>query len=295
MDSKVEYQVNSKENVYFYIRLFASLGLYYLMVKLIIMSLKITGPELMTVYMMYFYVFLIIVLIFFQLGLMIGNLKGNAIKLSINQFPDIYQIAVKQSALLGLETVPAIYIMQSGGVLNAFAARFMGRNYIILYSEIVETAYEQDKAIIEFIIGHEMGHIKRNHMFKNLILWPSYLIPFLGSAYSRACEYTCDNIGQVLCPSGVNAGLLVLASGKKIYKRVNLNEYLRQNISEDGFWKWFAEKVSSHPNLTRRLDALSDYKPSAVSASRDSLTEQLTVDPVVVVKKDDDHSRYLPQ
>ena len=295
MDSKVEYHVNRKENVYFYIRLFASLGLYYLLVKLILLSLKVTGPQLMTVYTMYAYVFLIIVFIFFQVGLMIGNLKGNAIKLSKNQFPDIYQIAVKQSELLGLKTVPSIYIMQSGGVLNAFAARFVGRNYIVLYSEIVETAYDQDKAIIEFIMGHEMGHIKRNHMFKKLILWPSYLIPFLGSAYSRACEYTCDNIGQVLCPSGVKAGLLVLASGKSIYKKVNLNEYLRQNISEDGFWKWFAEKVSSHPNLTRRLDAVSEYKPSAITASRDAMMDQLVVDPVVIVKKDDDHSRFLPQ
>ena len=295
MDSKVDYQVNSKENVYFYIRLFVSLGLYYLIVKLILMSLKVTGSELMTVYMMYVYAFLIFVFIFFQLGLMIGHLKGNAIKLSINQFTDIYQIAQKQAELLGLKRVPNIYIMQSGGVLNAFAARFMGRNYIVLYSEIVETAYDQDKSIIEFIMGHEMGHIKRNHMLKNLILWPSYLVPFLGSAYSRACEYTCDNIGQALCPAGVKAGLLVLASGKKIYKRVNLNEYLRQNISEDGFWKWFAEKVSSHPNLTRRLDSLGDYKPSAVSASRDALMEQLSPDPVAVAKKDDDHSRYLPQ
>ena len=295
MDSKVEYHVNSKENVYFYIRLVASLGLYYLLVKLILMSLKVTGPELVTVYGLYFYASLIFVFIFFQVGLMIGNLKGNAIKLSKNQFPDIYQIAVKQSELLGLSTVPHIYIMQSGGVLNAFAARFMGRNYIVLYSEIVETAYDQDKAIIEFIIGHEMGHIKRNHMIKNLILWPSYLIPFLGAAYSRACEYTCDNIGQVLSPSGVKAGLLVLASGKTIYKKVNLNEYLKQNISEDGFWKWFAEKVSSHPNLTRRLDAVSEYKPSVITATKNAMMEDLVIDPLVVVKKNDDHSRFFPQ
>lgn len=295
MDSKVNYHVNSKENVYFYIRLFASLGLYYLLVTLILLSLKVTGPQLMTVYTIYVYILLIIVFIFFQLGLMIGNLKGNAIKLSINQFTDIYQIAVKQSALLGLKRVPNIYIMQSGGVLNAFAARFMGRNYIVLYSEIVETAYQEDKAIIEFIIGHEMGHIKRNHSIKNLILWPSYLIPFLGSAYSRACEYTCDNIGQVLSPSGVKAGLLVLASGKTIYKKVNLNEYLRQNISEDGFWKWFSEKVSSHPNLTRRLDAVSEYKPSPITAGRYAMIEELAVNPVLVVKKDDDHSRFFPQ
>ena len=137
MDSKVNYQVNSKENVYFYIRMFTSLGLYYLLVKLILLSFQSPSPQMVTVYVMYFYAFAIFLFVFFRFGILIGYLKGNAIKLSKNQFPDIYQIAQKQSELLGLKSVPSIYIMQSGGVLNAFAARFLGRNYIVLYSEIV--------------------------------------------------------------------------------------------------------------------------------------------------------------
>ncbi len=294
MDSKVDYQVNSKENVYFYLRMFTSLGLYYLIVKLILMSLKATGPQMVTVYMLYFYVFAFFLFVFFRFGILIGHLKGNAIKLSKNQFPDIFQVVSKQSELLGLSSVPSVFILQSGGVLNAFAARFLGRNYIVLYSEMVETAYDQDKAILEFIIGHELGHIKQNHMLKNLLLWPSYLIPFLGSAYSRACEYTCDNIGHALCPSGVKGGLLVLASGRTIYKRVNLKEYLKQDNSEDGFWKWFAEKVASHPNLTKRLAAFVDEKQSPVAASRVSLIEQPTFEPPVIEKKEDDHNRYMP-
>lgn len=295
MDSRIDYKVNSKENVYFYIRMFTSLGLYYLLVKLIMLSLKVTGPQMASVYLLYFYVIAFFIFLFFRFGILIGHLKGNAIKLSKNQFPDIFQIVSKQSELLGLSNVPSVYILQSGGVLNAFAARFFGRNYIVLYSEIVETAYDQDKAILEFIIGHELGHIKHNHMLKNLLLWPSYFIPFLGSAYSRACEYTCDNIGHALSPSGVKAGLLVLASGKTIYKKVNLNEYLRQQTSEDGFWIWFAEKVASHPNLTKRLAAFGNEKQSPVAMSRASLLEQPTFEPPVIEKKEDDHSRYLPQ
>jgi Zn-dependent protease with chaperone function len=295
MDSKIDYQVNSKENVYFYIRMVASLGLYYLLAKLIILSFKATDPQMASVYLLYFYLFAFVIFLFFRLGILIGHIKGNAIKLGKNQFPDIYQIAQKQSELLGLKTVPSIYIMQSGGVLNAFASRFFGHNYIVLYSEIVETAYDQDKAILEFIIGHELGHIRQNHMIKSLLLWPSYLIPFLGAAYSRACEYTCDNIGHALCPSGVKGGLLVLASGKTIYKKVNLNEFLKQDYSEDGFWKWFAEKVSSHPNLTKRLAAFGKEKPSTIAAARAALIEQPTFEPPVIEKKEEDHNRYMPR
>lgn len=295
MDSKVNYRVNSKENVYFYIRLFTSIGLYYLLVKLIMLSFQSDKIPMATVIVLYFYAFSIFLFIFFRFGILMGHLKGNAIKLTKNQFSDLYQIVVKQSGLLGIKSVPTVYIMQSGGVLNAFAARFLGRNYIILYSEIVESAYEQDKGILEFIIAHELGHIKRNHMIKNLLLMPSYIVPFLGAAYSRACEYTCDNIGHALCPYGVKSGLLILASGKTIYKKVNLNEFIRQESTEDGFWKWFAEKISSHPNLTKRLAAFSEVKTFTGVPIRPAFIEEPIVEPVVVVQKEDDHSRYLPR
>jgi Zn-dependent protease with chaperone function len=299
MDSKIDYEVNSKENVYFYIRLITSLGLYALLAKLVSMSLNITGPQAASIYVLYFYVVIIVLFIFFRFGLLIGHLKGNAIKLNKNQFPDIYQVVVAQADLLGLSSVPSVYILQSGGLLNAFAARFMGRNYIVLYSEIVETAYVQDKSMLEFIIAHELGHIKRNHMLKNLLLFPSYLVPFLGAAYSRACEYTCDNIGKALCPKGAKNGLLVLASGKSIYRKVNLKEFIKQEKTEDGFWMWFAEKVSSHPNLTKRLDAMGDLIiQSPVTTARASFLppeEPLAGAPAEPEKKETDYSRYMPQ
>ena len=295
MDSKLDYPVNSRENVYFYMRLLISLGLYYGIVKLILLSFQQTGEVVMTIYAAYAYVALIFLFFFFRFGLLIGHLRGNGVKVGKNQFPDIHQMAVKQAELLGLSSVPSIYILQSGGVLNAFASRFLGRNYIVLYSEIVEAAYDQDKTILEFIIGHEMGHIRRNHMLKNLILLPSYLVPFLGAAYSRACEYTCDNIGHALSPAGAKGGLLVLASGKSIYKKVNLNEFIMQDASEDGFWKWFAEKVASHPNLTRRLGALGEEKVSTTARSRASLLEEVTIATAVVEVKEDDYNKYMPR
>jgi Zn-dependent protease with chaperone function len=284
MNSKVDFNVTGKEIVYFYIRMFISVVLYYFMVTAIISSIQSFDVKMMSVYVLFFYVILIVVYLFFRFGVLIGYLKGNAIKLNKNQFPDIYEIVVNQSENLGLTSIPSVYIMQSGGVLNAFAARFLGRNYIVLYSEIVEVSYEKDKNIIGFIIGHELGHIKRKHMMKNMLLWPSYLIPFLGAAYSRACEYTCDNIGHALCPSGMKNGLLVLASGKGIFKKVNMKEYLYQDMSEDGFWKWFAEKVSTHPNLTKRLASFKDVIESSI------ISENVPV----IEKKTDDYSRYMP-
>jgi Zn-dependent protease with chaperone function len=55
-------------------------------------------------------------------------------------------------------------------------------------------------------------------------------------------------------PNGSTLGLLILASGKSGYKKVNMEEYISSSKNEKGFWLWFAEKVSSHPNLPKRIE-----------------------------------------
>lgn len=286
MNSKIDYQVNPKENLYFSIRLITSIGLYALIIWLVVESLDLEEPAAGTVFVLYFYLALIIVYLFMRFGVIIGHLKGNAVKLSKDQFPGIYQIVSKQSELLGLDYVPSVYLLQSGGVMNAFASRFLGSNYIVLYSEIVEISDSQDKNILEFIIGHELGHIKRNHLLKKMLLFPSSLIPFLAAAYSRACEYTCDNIGSALCPEGAKSGILLLASGKNLYKKVNIKEFIAQDYHEDGFWTWFAEKVSSHPNLTKRLASHVTEKDFAIKIELST--------PVLEKKAEEDYSRFMP-
>lgn len=285
MNAKIDFQVHAKEHLYFFLKLVTSLLLYFVIANYIISELSGYDQSKMAPYLIEFYVVLFLVFLFFRLGVLIGYIKGNAIKVGEDQFPDIQSIVAKQSELLGLSRIPSVYILQSGGVLNAFATRFMGANYLVLYSEIVETAYEQDKSMLEFIIGHEMGHVKRNHLLKRVLLFPSCLVPFLEAAYSRACEYTCDNIGFALAPTGLKGGLLVLASGRSIYKKVNVDEYINQGKSNEGFWKWFAEKTSSHPLLPKRI-AVFEHEPV--------LKEKAPVEPPKVYTGSD-HSKFMPQ
>ncbi len=185
----------------------------------------------------------------------IGYIKGNAIKISKNQFPDIFDILQNHSQALGLKKIPDMYVLQGNGVLNAFATRISRKNFIILYSDIFEMAYEDGKDAVSFIIGHELGHIKRNHVsfIKSILIFPAKFIPFLNSAYSRACEYTCDNFGYNLAAKGATSGLLILAAGKKLYKKIDLLDLINNAQDSPGFAFWFAEKFSSHPHLVKRL------------------------------------------
>jgi len=283
METTLNIKVHKNENIYLVLKMTISAILYFLIFNYLIGLYsdfdKTKVPQLFLIV----YIVLIILYVFFRFGVIIGYVKGNAIRVSEKQFPDIHTIVKNQSEMLGLKKAPTVYILQSGGILNAFAARFMGKNYVVLFSEIVESAYEQDTNILAFIIGHELGHIKRNHMFKNMLLFPSLIIPFLTSAYSRACEYTCDNIGFNLAPKGLKSGLLILASGRSIYKKVNVDEYIQQGNENEGFWKWFAEKISTHPNLNKRI-AVYENEPVIVKPT------EIKVEP-----KSFDHTRYMPE
>jgi Zn-dependent protease with chaperone function len=198
-------------------------------------------------------------------GLFTGTFRGNAVRVSERQFADIHGLVQRLSREMALGQSPDVYILQSGGVLNAFATRFLGRNFVVLFSDVVELARKQGEGALAFVIAHELAHHRRGHTgWKRLLVLPAMWIPFLGSAYSRACEYTCDAHGARLCPEGAVDGLLVLAAGKQLYRSVDAAAFARQAEMERGFWLWLAEALASHPNLPKRVAAVRQRLQSAV-------------------------------
>ena len=149
------------------------------------------------------------------------------------------------------------YRLQAGGALNAFAMRFMGRGYVVLFSDVVELARRQGEQALAFVIAHELAHHERGHTgWKRLVIAPALWIPFIGSAYSRACEYTCDAYATDAVADGAVDGLLVLAAGKELYAEVDADAFVLQAQEERGFWVRFAEMMSTHPTLPKRVRAV---------------------------------------
>lgn len=191
----------------------------------------------------------------FATGLMMGRIRGNAVKVSESQFPEIHKFALDISKRMNLHSMPDIYIQQEGGALNAFAAKCLRFNYIVLFADVVEIAYKAGVNDLAYIIAHELAHIKRNHLLWRIILAPALAIPLFGSAYSRACEYTCDRHGAHFVPDGAITGLIILSAGKRLYPKVDAMEFARQSFSEHGFWVWLSELFSTHPFLKKRVYA----------------------------------------
>ncbi len=195
----------------------------------------------------------------FTQSALIAWIKGNGIKVSDEQFPDLYEHFKNCCVVLGIKQQPGIYLINGDGIMNAFAARFLGKHWIVLHSDIVDALSENPEAV-NFYIGHELGHIRSGHLFLGPYLWPSGILPLIGSAYSRAREYSCDQFGRACCKNSRSAvqGLIALAAGRKRWLSTDIPVYTCQAYESSGFWMSFHELVADYPWLSKRAMRLHD-------------------------------------
>ena len=245
----VDLLVHPKEKIYFAICVVFSIAIYYVLARIVLSGAEASGVILT-------YTIAIIVGYFIFHGVMLGQIRGNGIRVSERQVPQLMEMANQHARRLGMDETPDVFVLQSGGMLNAFATRFLGRNFVVVYSDVLALATQKGEKAVSFVLGHELGHVRRKHMTRRALLYPAMIFPFLGGAYSRACEYTCDQVGNALEPEGGVDGLLVLAAGRDLYTQVNSAEYSNQRETETGFFVRFAEILSTHPNLTKRVAAV---------------------------------------
>ncbi|WP_214779388.1 M48 family metallopeptidase [Exiguobacterium sp. s22] len=191
----------------------------------------------------------------------IGYIRTNGVKVTPRQFTELHELVQRVGTEMGIRLLPDVYILQAGGLLNAFATRFFQKNMVILYSDVVELTRTGQTKEVEFVIAHELAHIRRNHVQKQWVVLLGSIIPFLGSAYSRACEYTCDRMAAHYLQDfgAAKRALTVLAIGGPLAKEVNEFDYLYEASRENGFIAKFSELLSTHPTLPKRIAAIATH------------------------------------
>lgn len=190
----------------------------------------------------------------FAQSALIAYVRHTGVRLSPQQMPDLHARFEHCCRKLGVDPIPEAYVLQGGGMLNAFAARFLGRYFVVLLSDVVD-AMEPLPDGVNFYIGHELGHIRMKHATGHLWRMPVLWLPLVGAAYSRAKESTCDRHGLACCeqPESAARALAVLAAGSRRWQTVDLREYARQAQAHHGFWSGFHELVGAYPWLTKRV------------------------------------------
>jgi Zn-dependent protease with chaperone function/Tfp pilus assembly protein PilE len=190
----------------------------------------------------------------FAKSALVAYLRGSAVRITERQMPELHARFTACCAKLGVSPVPEAYVLQAEGALNAFAMRFFGRHFVVLYAGVVEALQEHPDQV-DFYIGHELGHIKRGHLLGALWRAPVLWLPLIGAAYSRARETTCDLHGRACSASAESAAraMMVLAAGPKLWSHADLAAYVEQAREHCGFWASFHELLSGYPWLNKRV------------------------------------------
>ena len=117
LDSEIKNLRHPAEIPLFIICLLVSIFIYITLMTVPILYPEELGVEYVLV------VPIAIAFLSFVSGQTYGGMMANAIKLSEKQFPELYEIIKRLSSELNLNEVPDAFLIQEGGLINAFATQ----------------------------------------------------------------------------------------------------------------------------------------------------------------------------
>ena len=165
---------------------------------------------------------------------------GSNLKVTSTSYPKIYQYLEDACKILDLPKVPDLYI-EWGYSINACT---VGAEHpiIILNSGLIDLCDEEE---IMFVIGHEVGHIKSNHMLYHMMAQlvdyfiqtvPGGALVASGLQYAlyywyRMSEFTADRAGLLCCqnPEAMARAFVKMAGlPEKEFSNIRTDTFLQQ-------------------------------------------------------------------
>jgi Zn-dependent protease with chaperone function len=183
-------------------------------------------------------------------------LRGSALRVGPDQFPEIHAAAELMSRRLGLRETPEIYVM-SESQPNALATKIGQRQYVVLYDEIIQGARSAaNPKVLEFVLAHELAHHALGHT--GLIrgaMSANY------RALSRRDEFSCDAVAGALINDSASAreALTLLMVGPHVFRHVNpagLERQLHDVLADTHSRKAESALRMTHPLMIRRMARL---------------------------------------
>ncbi len=240
--------------------------------RTLVITLLITA--LLVIFLSPFTVGGILLLLALGLGLNVFRIWRSRRKLArggtpVQRQPQLAALVERCRQRLGLDEPVDVYVLDQP-VRNAFAIG-MGTPYaVVLYTGLIR---ELGRRELEFVIGHELGHVMFRHTRILGIIGQlgvqTFGIPVLGYAiryifliWSRVAEHSADRAGLAACGS-LEAALrtqLKLALGPAEAARADLRGIIQHWTEHDvGMGDLLADFARTHPGLEARMDKLVDF------------------------------------
>jgi Zn-dependent protease with chaperone function len=185
--------------------------------------------------------------------------------------PEMTPLVQENYARLQVEPVN-VFIVRSSQ-LNAYTFGMDSPKAIVLYSSLFRI---MDRDEIQFILGHEMGHVKLGHTWLNTLVGGMAGIPSgLGAAavmelafrwWNRACEYSADRAGVLACgkPNKAITALVKLEAGPTALTQSGLQAAMQHiEREDDDLMNNLEELIASHPMVVKRVEQVRQFTRSA--------------------------------
>lgn len=165
---------------------------------------------------------------------------GTMVKVTPQQFPGLYYMLKEAADRLNMD-MPPTYVTQDP-IVNAYALWMPPfAKMVVVHSGLIEHFAPRE---VQFVIGHEYGHIKGTHTMLSLIFkaGPSDLVTYLlgplrslikywFSWWSRAAETTADRAGLIATMDirvTVASALKLATGGKGVWQQLNVPAMIAQ-------------------------------------------------------------------
>lgn len=197
------------------------------------------------------------------------SIKARMLEASESSFPNVHRIAKVAAYRLRLP-LPPVYITEDPSY-NAYTAGFLRYGFVVVHSALVRD-FEPDELL--FVIGHELGHMKRYHTTWLTLMHPAQgagakfifapLMRVIFNVWSVKSEYTADQAGLIACrnPRAAIMTIMKLAGGSDVEKNVDLGKIERLAGVEPEPGTALLEYLGTHPFISNRIRQLSSFASS---------------------------------
>ncbi|MGE6553775.1 ankyrin repeat domain-containing protein [Exiguobacterium artemiae] len=176
------------------------------------------------------------------------TIRTDGIILNEQQQPLAYEQLRQDAERLGFWKVPEITVTNHK-TINRPRTIGLFQKYLL----VLPTGYSVDETT-RFELIRELVHLKQNHEEKRMLLLLGSWVPFLRSAYLRACEETADRMALACLTEEERVPALVRSVvGPVSWQTLNLTAYIDQKRQPMPFAAVLSELFRNQSSISRRL------------------------------------------
>lgn len=196
---------------------------------------------------------------------------GSNIKVTRDNLPDLYGVIETVCQRIHLRNIPDFYVQP--GELNAFTTGSKKPLIVVTTACVDGLSYDE----LLFVVGHEVGHIKSQHVLYHQM---ASILPVIGDivgaatlgvaglfskgielalyTWQRRSEFTCDRAGLLACQNieaAITAMMKIAGMPPTYYDAIDPQDFLAQakefrdfnRDKLDVFFKLFMMSGATHP------------------------------------------------